>query len=177
MPCVGAKTNEIILSINQQNFSQIARIGPTLIKTMTNGEYLRLCQKHGVAPIYLDDTPKRDKRKQVGPEVVKTFGDGFALVTPTKFPKQRTNEPLTKLAERAAAERGKKKSKRLGAKKRSPKQPRKHGRIHAGRVLELKRLERREARLFPRTASIETRGGFFGGRPVGGGLPGLGKRR
>jgi hypothetical protein len=141
---------------------------------MTNGEYLRLCQKHGVAPIYLDDAPKRDKRKQVGPEVVKTSGDRFALVPPIKFPKQRTNEPLTKLAERAVAEGGKKRSRRLGAKKRSPKQPRKYGRLTREESL---RLERREARLFPRTASVETRGGVFGGRRVGGGLPGLGKRR
>jgi hypothetical protein len=30
-----------------------------MIKIMTNGEYLRLCQKHGVAPIYLHGKPQQ----------------------------------------------------------------------------------------------------------------------
>ena len=38
-----------------------------MIKSMTNGEYLRLCPKHGVAPFYLDEKPKR--RKQEKPEI------------------------------------------------------------------------------------------------------------
>jgi hypothetical protein len=55
------------------------------MKTMTNGEYLRLCQKHSVAPIYLDKMPKRAKRKQAKPQSKTTFGRGFVLVTPANY--------------------------------------------------------------------------------------------
>lgn len=140
---------------------------------MTNGEYLRLCQKHGVAPIYLDERPKRDKQKLAKPEVVQTIGDGIALATPIELPKRAKTQP-TELAEGRVAEAGRKKSKRLRAKKRSREHSRKYRRLSPE---ELKRLEREEARYFPRTASIETRSSFIGRRPVGGGLPGLGKRR
>jgi hypothetical protein len=61
-----------------------------MVKTMTNGEYLRLCQKHGVAPVYLDEKPKRQGRK--AKDVFKTTGDGFLLVSPTEIPKpKKTN--------------------------------------------------------------------------------------
>ncbi len=142
---------------------------------MTNGEYLRLCQKHGVAPIYLDERSKREKKRKPGkPEVVQALGDGIALGTPIESPKQKAKTQLMVPAERPLAEVRTKKPKRLRAKSRLRGHLRKYGRVSPE---ELKRLERQEARYFPRTASIETRGSFFGGRPVGGGLPGLGKRR
>lgn len=63
------------------------------------------------------------------------------------------------------------------APKKRPKARRKRRKLSAEEWLELERLERKKARFFPRTASIETRNNTFGGRPIGGGLPGLGKRR
>jgi len=171
---VGANRNEIIHLPIKSPLPKAPALDIPLIKTMTNGEYLRLCQKHGVAPIYLDERPKREKRKPAKPEVVQTLGDEFASVTPIELPRKKAKTPPTELAEPPVAEVGRKKSKRLRAKKRL----REHRRMYRGLSLEeLKRLERKEAKYFPRTASIETRRSFIGRRPVGGGLPGLGKRR
>jgi hypothetical protein len=120
-----------------------------VVKTMTNGEYLRLCQKHGVAPIYLDERPKRERRKQAKPGG--TLGDGFVLVTPIELPKQKAKKPLRKLAERPIAKVETKRSERPVAKvetKRSERRlARAQSRQYRGFTLEeLKRLEREEAR-------------------------------
>jgi hypothetical protein len=101
---------------------------------MTNGEYLRLCQQHGVAPIYLDERPKQEKRKQPKLELVKTFGDGFALVTPTELPKQKAKKPL-ELAERPVAEGGRKKAKTTGYQKAIARTFAKASKTHPGRVI------------------------------------------
>lgn len=146
-----------------------------MIKTMSNGEYLRLCQKHGVAPIYLDEKPTRRHRKEAKPQLHETFGDGFVLVTPTEPPQSKTTKPLVGSGEPVTQARGKKPIGRVRRRKPRIKRPK----LSPEEWSALERLERKEARLFPRPASIECRVGTrsSGGRAVSGGLPGLGRRR
>ena len=46
--------NEIIHQSIKRPLPNSPAMEIPLIKTMTNGEYMRLCQEHGVAPIYVD---------------------------------------------------------------------------------------------------------------------------
>src|SRR5271156_563157 len=86
-----------------------------MVKSMTNGEYLRLCQKRGVAPVYLDEKPKQ--QKQATPGINMTSGHGFVLVTPTELPNPEETKPHTRSKEPFS--KGKrKKRKRSAAKKR-----------------------------------------------------------
>jgi hypothetical protein len=166
---VAANRNEIIHLPIKSPLLKAPALDMPLVKTMTNGEYLRLCQKHGVAPIYLDERPKREKRKQAKPGVVQTLGDGFVLVTSIELPKQKAKKPLRKLAERPIAKVKTKRSERPVAKVETKRSERLLARAQSRQYRrftpeELKRLEREEARYLPRTASIETRRSFSGGK-------------
>jgi len=81
--------------------------GIAMIKSMTNGEYLRLYAKSMASRQFiLDESPKRRKRPK--PQLNKTFGHGFVLIMPSN---------LT-TSEEAFIKRKKKKPKRTAAKKR-----------------------------------------------------------
>lgn len=138
---------------------------------MTNGEYLRLCQKHGVGPIYLDDKAKPRKRNKATPELNKTFGEGFVLVTPTELPNTEKTKPLTESGEALnKSKRKKPKRKRPAAEKRR--------REHLKRVARAAERRAEHDRLASgswATGALTT--SYKRMRMVSGGLPSLGKRR
>jgi hypothetical protein len=142
-----------------------------MIKTMTSGEYLRLCQKHGVAPVYLDEEPKRRKREQAKPELNKTFGHGFVLVTPTKLPKPKKTKPLMASAEPFIKVRRKKPKRPAGKKKRWREHLQRVARAAERRAEHDRLAKGRWATGVPMSNHARIM------RTVSGGLPSLGKRR